>query len=132
MLNSSVLYQFKSSPEHKSRMMNRLKDSIELDRCIVSSTAALEECATIARDEGHIEAPSGKHDDRAIALGLANFAWLETEQRRMRQLGMTWAHAMELDNGNESKLADDRMRLNYIENMKMNPNRPMNVPFVRS
>lgn len=132
MLNSSVLYQFKSSPEHKARMMNRLKDSIELDRCIVSSTAALEECATIARDEGHIEAPSGKHDDRAIALGLANFAWLETEQKRMRNLGMTYAHAMELDKGNEGGLAKEKMLLNYIEQMKMSPDRPMHVPFVRS
>lgn len=131
MLSSSVLYQFKTSLEIKRRMMNRLKDSIELDRLVIYSQAALDECKTIVHDEGSIEAEKGKHDDRVIALGLANFAWLESEQARMRQMGMTYAHALELDKGNAGELQKERIVMDYLQRFKMEPEKHER-PFVRS
>jgi len=95
--------------------MSHLKDSIELDRVIINSTAALEECNTIVIDEGTIEAEKGEKDDRVIALCMANFAWWTAEVPVLRQQGMTMNRAQQLQN--DGRTVDNRnsMVLNYLQ-----------------
>lgn len=116
----TVQKQFKTSRELKSRMMNHLKDSLELDRLIVYSQAALEECKTIIYDDGSIAAEKGKKDDRVIALGMANFAWGQWEQGPLRQQGMTMLRAAEIqEKGMTQGYQNERIVLNYLEGAGM-------------
>jgi len=132
-LSGSVLKQFKTSREIKLRMMNRLKDSIELDRLIVNSQNCLEECKTIVYEDGAVCAERGKKDDRVIALGMANFAWLEWEQPRLRQQGMTMLRAQEMQERGLNQMPS-RMVIDYLERAgitKSDKVIPLARPFAR-
>lgn len=115
--SGSVMYQWKGNMDQKRRMMNRLKDSVELDRCEIYSQGCLEEMKTIIYDQGSIEAEVGKKDDRVIAAGLANFAWLEWEQGPLRNQGMTMLRAKELQSDNGGEAQKNRMVLNYLQKL---------------
>lgn len=133
--SGQVMKQFKTTREIKIRMMNTLKDSIELDRLIVQSQAALEECKTIIYDQGAVEAEKGKKDDRVIALGMANFAWREWEQGPLRQQGMTMLRVAELqEKGMTAGFQQQRLVLNYLEGsglMKRPENSNLVLPLAR-
>jgi hypothetical protein len=131
-MSGSVQYQWKMNNEQKHRMMNQLKDSVELDRLVINSLEALNECKTIIRDAGYIEAETGEKDDRVIALGMANHAWLQWEQGPLRQNGMTMLRAEEMKKAGTQGIVQDRMVANYLENMKMQSQSGQQVvPFAR-
>lgn len=128
-IGGGVQFQWKGNLEQKKRMMNRLKDSIELDRVVCYSLPALEEMKTIIYDQGSIEAEVGKKDDRVISVGLANFAWLEWMQGRLRQEGLTMLRASELEEKGGTEIQKNRMVLQYMEQAKIL--RPYDTPFIR-
>lgn len=128
-MNGSVQYQWKMNNEQKHRMMNQLKDSVELDRLVINSLEALNECKTIIRQDGYIEAETGEKDDRVIALGMGNHAWLQWEQAPLRASGMTMLRAEEMAKAGPQGAVQNRMVTNWLENQKMTAGETRILPF---
>ena len=68
-------WQWKTS-NRKEAIMEKLRSMVETQgQIIIKSMETIEEMRKIARDGASIEAPSHKHDDRAVALAIALRAW---------------------------------------------------------
>lgn len=93
---SGVAFQWRSTRDQKSMMLNMFKDSIELDRVHIRSVKALEEMKHIVNTEGLIEAEGSFKDDRVIAAGLAALYWRQYVQPRLKSQGMTYEHARKM------------------------------------
>ena len=70
-------YHWKSTYDTKERMFNIYRDCFERGISIVRSPYLLEEMTGIVRDEGSIEGPGRKKDDRVVAATLAHVAWAD-------------------------------------------------------
>jgi hypothetical protein len=55
----------------------------------------IEECMVVERNDGQIEAPGRKKDDRVIAAALAIMPWVSTMRVKLWQMGETRAKASE-------------------------------------
>ncbi len=67
-------WQWKTG-NRKEAIMEKLKAFVTTGQIIIKSSDTIEEMRTIARDGASIEAPSHKHDDRAIALAIGLRGW---------------------------------------------------------
>jgi hypothetical protein len=92
----SYALHWKTNRDSKSRMMNCLRDNFERKLLIINSVECLNEMKCIRQDEGIIEAPGRKKDDRAIATALAAVCWNGSElgnRSRLVALGRSYAEA---------------------------------------
>jgi hypothetical protein len=96
-LAGGLAYQWRSSGELKSRMMNQYKNGIELKRIIPRSVPLLEEMRGVINDEGWIGAEGRKKDDRVVGAALAYQGWNNWLQPRLKNQGLTLAEALRAD-----------------------------------
>jgi hypothetical protein len=96
-LSSSLVYQWKTSPELKSRMMNQYKNGIELRRVIPRSVPLLEEMRRVINDQGWIGAEGRDKDDRVIGAALAYQGWNTWLQPKLKSQGLTVERSKQID-----------------------------------
>jgi hypothetical protein len=96
-LSGGLAYQWRTSGELKSRMMNQFKNGIELKRIVPRSVPLLEEMRKVVNDEGWIGAEGRAHDDRVIGAALAHQGWVTWLQPRLKRQGLTLAEAAKQD-----------------------------------
>ncbi len=81
-------WQWKTG-NRKEAIMERLKVVTNNGTLIIKSMETIEEMRKIARDGASIEAPSHKHDDRALALAIAVRAWDDSVRPALVAKGFT-------------------------------------------
>jgi hypothetical protein len=96
-LSGSLVYQWKTSSELKTRMFNQYKNGIELKRVLPRSVPLLEEMRRVVNDEGWIGAEGHAKDDRVVAAALAYQGWNNWLQPKLKALGLTVARAQQQD-----------------------------------
>jgi hypothetical protein len=92
-----MVYQWKTTMELKRRMMNQMKNGIELNRMIPRSLHLCEEMRQIINDEGSIGAEGHGKDDRVMAAALAYQGWNNWVQPRVKALGLTLANSEKIE-----------------------------------
>lgn len=113
-LGGGLVYQWKTSSELKQRMMNQLKNGIELGRVYPRSIPLLEEMRRIVNDDGYIGAEGRAKDDRVIGAALAYQGWNMWVQPRVKALGLTMAKANEIDQRGGTEPID-RLIVNFLK-----------------
>ena len=114
----SLAYQWRTTGELKSRMMNQYKNGIELGRVIPRSIPLLEEMRRIINDEGQIGGEGRSKDDRVMASALAYQGWTTWLQPRLKSMGLTLAHSTEIDEKGGTEPVD-RLIVNYLRRMNI-------------
>ena len=117
-LSSSLVYQWKTTHDLKTRAMNQFKNGIELGRIIPRSLPLLEEMRRIENDQGVIAASGAGKDDRVMAAALAYQAYNSWIQPKVKALGMT----LERSNTIEEKGGTpptERVIQNYLKRMQI-------------
>ena len=117
-LSSSLVYQWKTSHDLKTRAMNQFKNGIELGRIIPRSLPLLEEMRRIENDQGVIAAAGAGKDDRVMAAALAYQAFNSWCQPKVKALGLT----LEKSNAIEEKGGTpptERVIQNYLKRMQI-------------
>ena len=107
----------------KERMMNAMRDSTERGEMIHHSLDLIEECMVVERNDGQIESPGRKKDDRVVAAALAIMPWVSTMRVKLWQMGETKARAQERrakfveQNRNETptEVVADRVVREYLQ-----------------
>jgi hypothetical protein len=117
-LSGGLVYQWKTSEELKRRMMNQLKNGIELGRIVPRSLPLLEEMRRIINDEGHIGGEGRAKDDRVIGAALAYQAWIMWTQPKVKAMGLTFAKASEIDQRGGTEPVD-RLVHNYLKRVNI-------------
>jgi hypothetical protein len=113
-LGSSLVYQWRSSNELKTRMMNSFKNGVELNRVRPRSIPLLEEMRRIVNDEGQIGGEGRAKDDRVIGAALAYQAWSSWCQPKLKAMNLTLKRASEIDEvGGPGPL--DRLIVNFLK-----------------
>jgi hypothetical protein len=123
-LQGSLVYQWKTSPELKSRMMNQYKNGIELSRVIPRSVPLLEEMRRVINDEGWIGAEGHAKDDRVIAAALAYQGWNTWLQPKLKSQGLTLERSKQIDARGGTEPVDRLIR-NFLK--KQNIGVPANL-----
>ena len=75
-------WQWESSTKRKVRIMERLRDFVNINQLRVRSLECINEMEKITREGDVIKGDGSNKDDRVIALALAVHAW-ETHERKM-------------------------------------------------
>lgn len=88
-MSGGYAYHWKTTPETKSRMLNRMKDHFMNGEMTIRSTALLEEMKVIIHEGGHFVDPGRKKDDRVIAAALAGMPWDENIRIALAQMRHT-------------------------------------------
>ena len=117
-LGGGLVYQWKTSEELKRRMMNQMKNGIELGRMIPRSVPLLEEMRRIINDEGHIGGEGRSKDDRVMGAAMAYQAWNMWAQPRVKSMGLTMARAAEVDERGGTEPVD-RLVHNYLKRVNI-------------
>jgi hypothetical protein len=117
-LSSSLVYQWKTTHDLKTRAMNQFKNGIELGRIIPRSLPLLEEMRRIENDQGVIAAAGAGKDDRVMAAALAYQAFNSWCQPKVKALGLTLAksNAIEEKGGTPPT---ERVIQNYLKRMQI-------------
>ena len=91
------VYHWKTTSELKRRMMNQMKNGIELGRMLPRSLALCEEMRQIVNDEGTISAQGRAKDDRVMAAALAYQGWNNWVQPKVKGLGLSLAASNKIE-----------------------------------
>ena len=116
----SLIYQWKTTEELKQRMLNQMKNGIELGRMIPRSVPLIDEMRKIINDEGHIGGEGRSKDDRVIGSALAYQAWNLYGQPLVKNMGLTLARSTEIDERGGTEPVD-RLIVNFLrkQNIKV-------------
>jgi hypothetical protein len=116
----SLIYQWKTTEELKQRMMNQMKNGIELGRMIPRSVPLIDEMRKIVNDEGHIGGEGRAKDDRVMGAALAYQAWNMWGQPLVKNMGLTLARSLEIDERGGTEPVD-RLIVNFLrkQNIKV-------------
>lgn len=113
-----MVYQWKTTEELKRRMMNQMKNGVELGRMIPRSVALCEEMRRIVNDEGHIGAEGSSKDDRVMAAALTYQGWNAWVQPKVKAIGMSQAEAVKIEQqGGTQPL--DRLITGFMKKMNI-------------
>jgi len=108
-----LAFQWRTTQETKTVIMNGFRDAFELARHIVASMYCLEEMKSVVLEGGSIHAEGRKKDDRVMAAALAHEAWRRWVQPRMHASGLTYDRVMKDDvTGGPSKL--EKIAIDYL------------------
>lgn len=114
-LSGGIVYQWRTSEELKRRMMNQLKNGIELGRMTPRSIPLCEEMRRIVNDEGSIGAEGRAKDDRVMAAALAYQGWNMWVQPRVKAQGLSLQRSLELEKSGGKADPVDRIITNYLK-----------------
>jgi hypothetical protein len=116
----SLIYQWKTTEELKQRMMNQMKNGIELGRMVPRSVPLIDEMRKIVNDEGHIGGEGRAKDDRVMGAALAYQAWNMWGQPLVKNMGLTLARSLEIDERGGTEPVD-RLIVNFLrkQNIKV-------------
>jgi hypothetical protein len=117
-LSGGLVYQWRTSHELKTRMMNSYKNGIELGRVVPRSVPLLEEMRRIVNDEGTIGGQGRAKDDRVMGAALAYQGWNMWAQPKLKAMGMTMKAAAEIDQRGGTEPVD-RLVVNYLKRMNI-------------
>jgi hypothetical protein len=115
-LRGDLAFQWRTTSESKTAMLNGFKDSFELRRCILKSMMALDEMKSITMEDGSIQAEGRGKDDRVMACGLAHEAWKRWVQDKLRSQGITFAGVYSNPDGSKPNPVQSRI-LNYMRRL---------------
>ena len=110
----ALVYQWKTTAELKQRMLNQMKNGIELGRMIPRSVPLIEEMRRIVNDEGHIGGEGRSKDDRVVAAALAYQGWNMFAQPFVKAMGLTLARSNEIDQRGGTEPVD-RLIVNFLK-----------------
>jgi hypothetical protein len=109
-----LLYHWHSTHDLKTRAMNQMKNSIELNRMIPRSIPLLEEMRRIVNEGGSIGAEGRSKDDRVMGAALAHQAWNTWIQPKVKALGLTMERSSDIEaKGGTPPL--DRIIMGYLK-----------------
>ncbi len=117
-LGSSLVYQWRSSHELKTRMLHQFKNGIELGRIVPRSVPLLEEMRRIVNDEGQIGGQGRAKDDRVIGAALAYQGFNLWCQPKLKSMGLSMARAAEVDARGGTEPVD-RLIVNYLKRVNI-------------
>lgn len=121
MSSGQGFYHWQTNASTKAPLMNRFKDSFDLQSIKIRSLYCLEEMKTIVIEDGQIHAQGRGKDDRVIGTALAHEAWKRWVQPKLVQQGLTLKRAMENKErnmtGSQQHLED--MAINYLKRMNI-------------
>lgn len=90
-LSGNGLLQWKSSPELRKQLLFKFRDGITANRLHVRSMHLIDEMRYLMIDQGYVEAPSNRRDDRVFGAALMYWAWDNKVRSRLaRRSGMTF------------------------------------------
>jgi hypothetical protein len=114
----TLAFQWRTTAETKTVVMNSFKDGFELRRCIVNSMYCLEEMKGIILEDGQIHGEGAKKDDRVMAAALAHEAYKRWVQQRLFQSGMSYDRVMRDEvTGGASQI--ETMAIDYLRGAKI-------------
>lgn len=109
-----LAFQWRMTEDLKRAIMAKFKDRFELGGMIVRSVPLLEEMRRIVNNDGYIAAEGRHKDDRVIAAALANQAWSQWVQQRLKAQNMTLARANVIEErGGPQPI--DQLVVNYLK-----------------
>lgn len=76
-MGPGYMFNWKTSFENKSRLLNRMRDSYDTEQLIIRSMPLLQEMTTFVQDGGKLKASGRNKDDRVMAASLASMAWVD-------------------------------------------------------
>jgi hypothetical protein len=114
----SLIYQWKTTEELKQRMMNQMKNGIELGRMVPRSVPLIDEMRKIVNDEGHIGGEGRAKDDRVMGAALAYQAWNMWGQPLVKNMGLTMARSLEIDERGGTEPVD-RLIVNFLRKQQI-------------
>ncbi|HZP77544.1 MAG TPA: hypothetical protein VFB45_15475 [Pseudolabrys sp.] len=121
MSSGQGFFHWQTNASTKAPLMNRFKDSFDLQLIKIRSLYCLEEMKSIVTEEGQIHAQGRGHDDRVIGAALAHEAWKRWVQPKLMMQGLTLAKAMrdgERQMNKTQKQLED-MAINYLKTVKI-------------
>lgn len=118
-MGGSLAWQWKTTRENKQAMFSAFKDAIELNRCLISSMACLEEMKKVVWQDGTIEAEGRGKDDRVMASGLAHYAWMQRLRMKLAGRGLTWQRAQD-DEAHPKADTARKLVLDYLRTANIN------------
>jgi hypothetical protein len=92
--SGGLAYQWRTTAETKTVLMNGFRDGFELKRHIIKSLYCLDEMKGIVLEGGSIHGEGRSKDDRVMAAALAHEAWRRWAQQRLMASGLTYEQAM--------------------------------------
>jgi hypothetical protein len=113
-----MVYQWKTTMELKRRMMNQMKNGIELQRMIPRSLPLCEEMRQIVNDEGTISAQGRAKDDRVMAAALAYQGWNNWVQPKVKAMGLTLAESDKIEQRGGTAPVD-RLVTNFLKRVNI-------------
>jgi hypothetical protein len=113
-----LAYQWRTTAETKTVLMNGFKDSFELGRVVLNSMYCLDEMKSIILEGGSIHGEGRKKDDRVMAAGLAHEAYRRWVQPRLMASGLTFAKAMkDEETGGPNQV--EQMAIDYLRGARI-------------
>jgi hypothetical protein len=114
----SLAHHWRTTPDTKKVLMNVFRDSFALGRHVIASLPCLEEMKGVVQDGEWIGTEGRAKDDRVIAAALANYAWKQWVQRRLRAMGLTrMAAAKQAQVGPPNQV--EQIAVNYLRQAKI-------------
>lgn len=108
-LSGGVMLQWKSNAELRKQLLFKFRDGITAKRLRVRSMHLIEEMRHLHIDEGYVEVPSGKCDDRVFGAAFMYWGWdTRIRGRLARMQGMNIADQQKFEDmgGNPNKLIE--------------------------
>jgi len=116
--SGGLAFQWRTTSETKTVLMNGFKDAIELRRHILNSMFCLEEMKSIILENGQIHGEGRKKDDRVMAAALAHEAWRQWVRPRLFSSGMTYEKVMQnAVTGGPTQV--EKMAIDYLRGAKI-------------
>ena len=82
-MGSGYNYHWKTNTHLKITIMEQLRDVASNGKLRIRSLDLIEEMRSISREGDSISAPSSMRDDRAVAMALANYYWLNSVRKNL-------------------------------------------------
>jgi len=113
-----LAHHWRTTHETKRVLMNVHRDSFSLGRHIIRGLECLEEMKAVVQDGDWIGAEGRAKDDRAVAAALANWAWKQWVQVRLRNMGLTYQAAQKQAVVGPPKQVE-RIAIDYLRQAKI-------------
>lgn len=117
-LSGQLVYHWVTTETLKRRVMDQMKNGVELGRMVPKSLMLCKEMTAIVNDDGYIAAQGRGKDDRVMAAGLAYQAWNTWIQPRLKAQGLSLeqSHKIEERGGIEPM---ERAISNYLKRINI-------------
>ncbi|MDE2100556.1 MAG: hypothetical protein KGL39_25155 [Patescibacteria group bacterium] len=114
------MYNWKTTGPLKMTMFNRLRDAYNTDQLIIRSIPLLSEMTTLEQNGDKVAASGRNKDDRAFAMGLANYAWTEWVRTGMMAENRTFARESARERAEQAAIVGGQPNAKIIDNIVTN------------